>query len=114
MPGEEFQTSSFVPFTILAMLGETDAAIAALQTAVDAHRPWGWWGWWALKDGAFDPDYAAVLADPRYQVIYAGMQQKLAAMRQSYQARPELSEGELREAGLDPEEFAMPGQFQTR
>jgi TolB-like protein len=100
LPPEQLPQARFIPFTIHAMLGETDAAIAALQTAVDANVPWAWWGWWALKDGAFDPDYAAVLADPRYQAIYAGMESKLSAMRESYQANPELSEEDRREAGL--------------
>ena len=96
----ELRQARFIPFTIHAMLGETDAAIAALQAAVEADLPWAWWGWWALGDGAFDPDYAAVLADPRYQAIYDGMQARLTAMRESYETNPELPESELQEAGL--------------
>jgi len=99
-PPEELAQARFIPFTIHAMLGDADAAVAALQQAVDAGIPWAWWGWWGLKDGEFDPDYAAVLADPRYQAIYADMAGRLDAMRTSYQANPELSEQDRREAGL--------------
>jgi len=44
-------------------LSETDAAIAALEEVLAV----GWLpGCWGLKQGAFDPDYAVVIEDPRF------------------------------------------------
>jgi tetratricopeptide (TPR) repeat protein len=100
LPTAELRQARFIPFTIHAMLGETDAAIVALQKAVNADVTSAWASWWSLKDGAFDPEYAAVLADPRYKAIYDGMQARLRTMRESYQANPELSAEDLLEAGL--------------
>ena len=58
----------FTRFTVYAFLGETDAAIAALEEAIRADWLPGWWG---LKDGDFDPIYAKVVADPRFKRLYA-------------------------------------------
>jgi hypothetical protein len=87
----------FTEFTIHAFLGETDAAIRALQTAVDeAWLP----GWWSLKFGAFDANYAAVLEDPRFEPLYLRIVSRVAEMRESFRANPDLPEALLLEAGL--------------
>lgn len=94
----------FTEFTIHAFLGETDAAIAALQTAVDE----GWLpGWWSLEHGAFDANYAAVLADPRYKRLYREIDSRVADLRESFRANPDLPRERLLEAGL-----ASPASFQ--
>ncbi|HET6565288.1 MAG TPA: hypothetical protein VFG52_07740, partial [Xanthomonadales bacterium] len=77
----------FTRFTIHAFLGDTDAAIAALEEAVNA----GWLpGWWGLKLGAFDSNYARVIADPRFQNIYAKLENRVRQLREDYYANPEL------------------------
>ena len=77
-------------FTILAMLGETEAALAALERKGDSGYLYQWY---KLKDAAFDPDYAAVIADPRFEELYARIAARVDAMRQSYLAEPELPKG---------------------
>ncbi len=80
----------FMRFTLHAFLGETDAAIAALEAAVKA----GWLpGWWGLKSGSFDPKYAAVLADPRFVKLYAEIERRVTRMREDFLANPDLPEG---------------------
>jgi len=80
----------FTRFTIHAFLGETDAAIAALEEAMRA----GWLpGWWGLKDGDFDPDYARVVADPRFISLYAEIRNRVRRMREDYRAKPGLPDG---------------------
>jgi TolB-like protein len=86
------QGIGFLRFTLNAFLGETDAAIAALEEAVKA----GWLqGWWALKSGTFDPNYAAVIADPRFVTLYAQIENRVRQMREDFQANPELPEGRI-------------------
>ncbi|MGH8033579.1 MAG: hypothetical protein ACREO9_00025, partial [Lysobacterales bacterium] len=81
----------FTRFAIHAFLGETDAAIVALQEALDA----GWLaGWWGLKSGDFDPNYAAVIADPRFVTLYAEIEARVKSMREDFFAHPELPEGQ--------------------
>jgi hypothetical protein len=80
----------FLRFTLHAFLGETDAAIAALEDAIKA----GWLaGWWGLKAGAFDPKYAAVIADPRFVKLYAEIENRVRQMREDFLAHPDLPEG---------------------
>ena len=77
----------FTRFTIHAFLGETDKAITELKKCVDA----GWLvGWWGLKDGGFDPNYAAVIADPRFVELYADIENRVRLMREDFFAHPEL------------------------
>jgi hypothetical protein len=68
-------------------LGETDEAITELQRVVDS----GWLsGWWILKSGEFDPNYAAVTADPRFVALNQGIEQHVAELRANYLENPEL------------------------
>lgn len=97
VPIAGFQGKGFTEFTIYAFLGESDKAIAALKAAADA----GWlMEWWNLDDGAFDANYAAVLADPRFKQLHAGLVSRAAKMRESYRAEPDLPRDLLLEAGL--------------
>jgi len=80
----------FTRFNLYAFLGETDAAIAALEEAVKQGQVQGWWG---LKAGAFDPNYAAVLADPRFVKLYAEIENRVRQMREDFLAHPDLPEG---------------------
>jgi len=80
-------------FTIHAMLGETDLALRELEARVNSGYLYKWW---ALKDGAFDPDYAAVLADPRFEQLYARITARVDELREGYLANPEPPEGYLR------------------
>jgi len=80
----------WAPFTILAMLGESEAALDEFEAMVDAgylHQ------WWALKDGSFDPDYAAVLATPRFEKLFARITTRVDELRAAYFAQPELPGG---------------------
>jgi len=80
------QGSGFIPFALHAFLGERDAAIEALRKAADAGFTKGWWG---LKDGGFDSDYAAVLADPRYQELLGRIEAMVTTQRQAYFDNPD-------------------------
>jgi len=83
----------FTEFTILALLGQKDEAVAALRSAIDA----GWTQyWWALPEGNFDPDYRAVLADPECRREIARLESKVETMRNAYLAQPALPEGFMR------------------
>jgi TolB-like protein/Flp pilus assembly protein TadD len=87
----------FTVFTIHAFLGETDQAIEALQRAVDS----GWLlGWWGLTFGDFDDNYAAVLADPRFEALHEEITSRVGQMRESFRANPDLPRELLLEAGL--------------
>jgi hypothetical protein len=77
-------------FTILAMLGDTEAALAELETVVDSGYLYLWWN---LKEGVFDPDYAAVVNDPRFEALYARITTRVDEMRESFLAQPELPPG---------------------
>lgn len=85
-----FDPHDWTEFTILAMLGETDAALAELEAVVDSGYLYQWY---MLKDGAFDPDYAAVLADPRFEALYGRVTTKVDEQRTGFQAQPGLPEG---------------------
>jgi hypothetical protein len=76
---------------ILALLGETQAALDALEAAVDAGYVYEWW---MLKEAAFDPDYATVLAEPRFEALYDRITARVAEQRDSFLADPELPEGQ--------------------
>jgi hypothetical protein len=52
--------------------------------------------WYALKDGAFDPDYAVVIADPRFQALYARITARVDELREAYLEQPDLPDGLLR------------------
>ena len=79
----------FLRFTLNAFLGETDAAIEALEEAINA----GWLpGWWALKLGDFDPRYAVVTADPRFIRLHAGLEERVKRMREDFLRNPGLPE----------------------
>jgi len=79
--------AGLVPFAIHAILGETDAAIAAFKKAVERNELSAWW---ALKDGAIDEDFARVLADPRFQAEFSKLEQSVAAQREDFLANPDL------------------------
>jgi len=81
----------FERFTILAYLGETDAAIDEFRKVVDSGFRTGWW---ALKMGAFDASYAAVLEDPRFMETYNGLQDRVHQMLEGYRENPGLPEGQ--------------------
>jgi len=81
------ESRGFTLFTIYAFLGQTDEAIKALQWAMD--NDW-YKGWSLLRSGSFDPDYAAVLADPRFEVLYKQIEQEVAVMRDSFLENPEI------------------------
>jgi TolB-like protein len=96
-PVRGFGGNGFAEFTIYAFLGETDAAIEALRAVVDK----GWLpGWWGLGFGAFDDNYAAVLADPRYERLHQEIIDRVAEQRESFRASPNLPEELLLESGL--------------
>jgi len=81
------ESRGFTFFTIYAFLGQTDEAIKALQWAMDNN----WYiGWSLLRSGSFDPDYAAVLADPRFEVLYEQIEQEVAVMRDSFLENPDI------------------------
>jgi len=98
MPQRKLDPLGFTRFTILALLGETEAAIEELQKVVES----GWVvQWWGLKDAAaFDTNYAAVVADPRFEELYSGLIDRVTAMRESFRTNPELPEETLQAAGL--------------
>ncbi len=82
-----------IEFAALAMLGETESALAALERAVDQGRLYQWW---SLRDGGFDPDYAAVIADPRFEALEKRIQARVADQRKALERQPELDESGLR------------------
>jgi TolB-like protein/tetratricopeptide (TPR) repeat protein len=96
-PDHSFGRTGFAEFTIHAFLGETDRAIEALQAAVDDGHLLGWWG---LTFGDFDDNYAAVLADPRFERLHEKIIGRVAEMRESFRANPDLPRELLLEAGL--------------
>jgi hypothetical protein len=93
-PGE---ARGLIPFAIYALLGETDAAIAAFRQAVESYQVSAWW---ALQDGAVDPDYARVLADPRFRSALSELEQSIAAQREDFLANPDLPLEQRMAAGL--------------
>ena len=82
-----------IEFATLAMLGDTQAALDALERAVDQGRIYQWW---SFRDGAFDPDYAAVIADPRFEALEDRIRVRVEDQRLALGQQPELSEGDLR------------------
>ena len=82
-----------IEFATLAMLGETDAALEALERAVDQGRIYQWW---SLRDGEFDPDYASTVADPRFGALETRIQARIADQRRSLEQQPELADSDLR------------------
>jgi len=88
-----------VPFSLHAFLGETELAISAFEKAANTGFSKGWWG---LKDGAFDADYATVLADPPFQKLFATVESRIAGQREPYEANRELPIEMQVQAGLIP------------
>lgn len=86
------EPAGWTEFTILAMLGETEAALAALEAVLDSGYIYQWY---LLKDGAFDPDYAAVIAEPRFAALYERITARVDTMREAFLANPELPNGYL-------------------
>lgn len=82
-----------IEFTTLAMLGETAAALDALERAVDQGRLYQWW---SLRDGSFDPDYAAVIAEPRFEALERRIQRTIEDQRTALELQPQLAESDLR------------------
>lgn len=96
-PTRGIRGKGFTEFTIHAFLGETDAAIDALQSAVDE----GWLlDWWGLDHGDFDANYKAVLEDPGFKRLYNEIDSRVAELRESFRANPDLPQELLLEAGL--------------
>ena len=88
----------FARFLALAVQGETGAALAELEAVAAL----GWSeDWWLLEALNFDPDVAAVTADPRFQAVNARLQERVQRMREDYLANPELPEDLRRRAGLE-------------
>jgi hypothetical protein len=88
----------FARFLALAVQGETGAALAELEAVAAL----GWSeDWWLLEALNFDPDVAAVTADPRFQAVNARLQERVRRMREDYLANPELPEDLRRRAGLE-------------
>jgi len=85
-----FNSHDWTQFTILAMQGDTEAALAELESVVESGYLYQWY---MLMDGAFDPDYATVLADPRFEALYARITAKVDALRASFEAQPDLPAG---------------------
>jgi TolB-like protein len=82
-----FPVQDWTEFTILAMLGRTEEALDEFERRVDAGYLYLWW---QLKDGAFDPDYAAVVDDPRFEALYARITTRVDELRASFLAEPDL------------------------
>jgi hypothetical protein len=78
--------------------GETEAALTELEAL--AAKGWSE-DWWLLEALNFDPDVAAVTADPRFQAVNARLQERVRRMRENYLANPELPEDLRRRAGLE-------------
>ena len=88
-----FRPRDWTEFTILAFLGDTDGALSNLESVVDSGYLYQWY---ALKDGAFDSEYAAVIADPRFEALYARITGRVDELRQAFLAEPELRDSPLR------------------
>jgi hypothetical protein len=87
-----FPVQDWTEFTILAMLGRTEEALDEFERRVDAGYLYLWW---QLKDGAFDPDYAAVVDDPRFEALYARITTRVDELRASFLAEPDLPAGDF-------------------
>jgi TolB-like protein len=87
------QHGGYSEFVVYALLGETGQAVEALERAIDEGY---FFFWWMLRDGAFDPDYAAVIADPRFEAVYARIVRRVGELREEFLAQPEPAEGQLR------------------
>jgi tetratricopeptide (TPR) repeat protein len=80
----------FGRFFALAVLGDTDAALDALDFALDSGHTNNLW---ALDLLDSDPDFAKTIADPRFAEIMARLEERIRPLRESYLANPELPEG---------------------
>ncbi|HEX9172131.1 MAG TPA: tetratricopeptide repeat protein, partial [Telluria sp.] len=70
-----------------AVLGDADAALNELDSAIEsgyAHD------WWTLDLLDADPDFAKVIADPRFAAIRGRLEDRIRPLRESYLANPEL------------------------
>ena len=61
--------------TCLLELGQTEAALAAIETRVSHGHLGGWWLWrrW--------PSYEPLRGDPRFEALMDGVEQNMAAQR---------------------------------
>lgn len=68
-------------FIALALMGKVDAALEELDRIADTpfhHR------WYDLQTYSFDPDYAALLGDPRFVAIFGRIRARADTMRKEY------------------------------
>jgi TolB-like protein len=87
----------FSRFMALAVKGDSAAALAELESVAGM----GWTAdWWLLDALEFDPDYARVMGDPRFQKIRAGLGERVQQMRESYRANPNPPAEQLQRAGM--------------
>jgi TolB-like protein len=77
----------FSRFLAHGFLGDASAAGAEMQAILDA--PFAAMSW-QLEVARFDPDYAATLDSPEVAPLYAELQRRILAMRESYRQNPEL------------------------
>ena len=73
--------SGWSRFIALALVGEQDAALEELDRIAGSpyhHR------WYDLQTYSFDPDYAAVLGDPRFVAIFSRIRSRADRMREEY------------------------------
>jgi TolB-like protein len=80
----------FGRFFAWAVLGDADAALAELDLAIEAGYSNDWW---TLDLLDADPDFAKVIADPRFAAIRGKLEDRIRPMRESYLANPELPAG---------------------
>ena len=68
-------------FVVLALSGEHDLALEELDRIADTpyHHQW-----YDLNSYSFDPDYAAVLGDPRYVAIFSRIRARADRLREEY------------------------------
>jgi hypothetical protein len=98
-PVADAEGASFSRFMALAVKDEQEEALAELQAVAGQ----GWTGdWWLLDALEFDPDYARLMEDPRFQATRAQVEKRVRDMRESYLANPEPPAEQLARAGLSP------------
>ncbi|HKX56333.1 MAG TPA: hypothetical protein VJN01_09530, partial [Xanthomonadales bacterium] len=97
VPATGITGAGFSRFMALAVSGEPEAALAELESVAGM----GWTAdWWLLDTLEFDPDYARVMGDPRFQKIHADLEKRVQQMRESYRANPNPPAEQLQRAGM--------------